>query len=245
MKPTKARVFWDEAAWPWRAAAILVFADLAGLALARFWVGWNIHGQIIHPSYDRHVAAIFGNWSIVTRTLLALVFAGYFIGRGIPARAFGLTVSGFRKRLREFWTCLAVLAPLVAGLTMLSILLLRAARRPDMITPPMEFSEAGDAAKWIWLFVVALPPVEEFTYRGVVHPVLRRHLGAGWAIAVGGLLFGLLHAFYGIDLASLIAYAAGGAALAWVYERTGSLLFPWMLHVATNLVAVWFSCHPG
>jgi membrane protease YdiL (CAAX protease family) len=98
---------------------------------------------------------------------------------------------------------------------------------------------------WIWIFVVALPPMEELLYRGILHPSLRQTLGVGWALAVGGLVFGAVHWFYGIDVPSLTAYAFGGAVLAYVYERTGSLLFSWALHVATNLAGVWISAYPG
>ncbi len=244
MKATKARTYWDEAVWPWQAAAILIALDIAGLAVTRFLVGTNIHGQI-RDAQEHPVMAILGNWAIVTRILLVLAFAAYYYGRGTPPRAFGLTISGVRRRLREFGTSLAVILPLVGALSMISILVLRGIGRGDLITAPLHTLEPERTGAWIWIFVVALPPFEEFTYRGMLHPVLRRHMGVGGAVAIGGMLFGLLHWFYGIDLASLLAYGAGGAALAWVYERTGSLYFPWLLHVATNLAAVWISSYPG
>jgi membrane protease YdiL (CAAX protease family) len=244
MKPTRARVYWEEAAWPWRAAAILIALDIAGLAGARFVVGWDVHGQSRFDGSDP-VMAIVGNWSVVTRALLALTFAMYFLGRGVPPRAFGLTRSCFRRRTVEFGKSLAVILPLAAGFLMIGVLLYRAAGRRDDISAPMTFGGSGQVWPWIWIFVVTLPIVEGFLYRGILHPVLRRHMGVGGAVAIGGMTFGLLHWFYGIDLAALTAYALGGAALAWVYERTGSLFFPWLLHVATNLAGLWTSLHPG
>ncbi|HZN61673.1 MAG TPA: type II CAAX endopeptidase family protein [Planctomycetota bacterium] len=235
MKPTKARTYWDEASWPWQAAAILVVLDIAGLAVSRYLVSGGAGPM----------KSIVGDWAIVTRILLALTFAAYFYGRGVPARAFGLTMAGFRRRMREFWTCLAVVVPLAIALSLMAILILRAGGARDQIAPPLKFEDAERRVAWIWVFVVALPPMEELLYRGILHPALRGRLGVGWAVAAGGLIFGLIHWFYGIDIASLPAYAAGGAALAWVYERTGSLFFPWLLHVVTNLAAVWVSSYPG
>lgn len=245
MKATRAKVPWEEAAWPWQAAAVLVTVDIAGLALARYAVGWGVTGTPTRtgPGPD-HLMAIVGNWPIAARTLLALSFALYFTGRGVPLRAFGLAMSGFRRRGAEFGRCLGVVLPLLFAASMIVILLLRASDRGEMLSAPLHFIKVGDAGRWIWIFVVALPPFEEFTYRGVLHPVLRRHMGVGGAVAIGGLIFGLLHALYGIDLASLVAYAIGGAVLAWVYERTGSLFFPWLLHVLTNLAGVWISSYP-
>jgi membrane protease YdiL (CAAX protease family) len=247
MKPTKARVFWDEAAWPWQAAAILVAIDLIGLGVARFACGWAIYGARApgETSSPDHLMAIVGNWPIVARILLVAAFAMLYTGRGVPLRAFGLVKSGFRKRLAEFGKCLAVIVPLAAAASLMMILFLRMGGGREHIAPPLSFATSTQSWRWILVFVVALPPFEEFLYRGVVHPVMRRHMGVTGAVAVGGLLFALLHWFYGIDLASLVAYGFGGAALAWVYERTGSLIFPWLLHVATNLVGVWISSYPG
>lgn len=231
-KPTKARVYWDEAVWPWQAAAVLVAIDIAGLAVSRYLVS-GVAGPM---------RSIVGDWSVVTRVLLVLAFAAYYYGRGVPPRAFGLVTSGFRRRLKEFGTCLLAILPLTFALLMMTLLILRMGGR---IAPPLTFRNSEQMVGWIWVFVVFLPPMEELLYRGLLHPALRRRLGVGWAIAVGGLVFGFIHLFYGIDLASLIAYAFGGAVLAYVYERTGSLLFPWTLHVATNLMAVWISSYPG
>lgn len=231
-KPTKARVYWDEAAWPWLAAVVLILIDIAGLAISR-----HLGSGALWP--------IVGNWSIVTRVLLVLVFAGYFHGRGVPPRAFGLVASGFRKRLKEFGKCLLVILPLTAALSLMSILILRAGGARHHIAPPVTFADSEQMISWILVFVIALPPLEELLYRGILHPALRRRLGVGWAIAAGGGVFGFIHWFYGIDAASLTAYAYGGAVLAYVYERTGSLLFSWGLHVATNLAGVWISNYPG
>lgn len=232
-KPTKARVYWDEAVWPWQAAAALVVLDITGLAVGRFLA-----------ASDGTLRAIVGNWSVVTRALLALTFAMYFLGKGVPPRAFGLTRAGFRRRTVEFGKSLAVIVPLAAGFLTIAVLLYRAAGRRDEIAAPMTFGSSDPVWPWIWIFVVTLPIVEEILYRGILHPVLRRHMGVGGAVAIGGMIFGLMHWFYGIDLAFLAAYALGGAALAWIYERTGSLFFSWLLHVATNLAGLWLSLHP-
>jgi len=246
MKATKARTYWDEASWPWQAAAILVAVDFAGLAVARFAVGWGMTGW---PSLadvgQGPLMAIAGNWSIITRALLVLVFASFYYGRGVPPRAFGLTMSGFRKRLAEFWRCLGVVLPLSAAAILLLILLFRAMGRREWIAPPFPVHAPGDALKWILIFVVALPPLEELLYRGVVHPALRGRMSVGAALGVGSAVFGILHGFYGVPVGFLPCYAAAGLILAWVYERTGSLFFPWLLHAGANLAAVWLSSYPG
>ena len=79
----------------------------------------------------------------------------------------------------------------------------------------------------------------------VSYRTLRRRFGAGVAVVAGGLLFWLLHLFYGIPLEGSGGYAAAGMMLAWLYEKTGSLLFSWIVHVVTNLAGAFISEVPG
>jgi membrane protease YdiL (CAAX protease family) len=86
---------------------------------------------------------------------------------------------------------------------------------------------------------------EELFYRGYVQGTLRRHHGAAAAILVASLLFAVRHA---TQLALVEPYpwaAAGGwvlfsfvvgLVLGWLYERTGSLWLPVVVHYAFNVI---------
>jgi hypothetical protein len=223
---------WDSVRWAWWAAVLLVLADLGGLALARFQLGWHISGTRTNAVDDTAANAIVGSWSLVTRALLFAVFFFACRSRGIPREAYGLVVSDIGPRARRFAIDAAVLVGLVVLVGIASVVVLRVAGHPEYIQCP------GSATPdFVVVFVVALPPVEEAIYRGVVHGTMRTHMGPAGGVFVGGLLFGLLHWFYGIHLEWVWVYALGGMALAFLYERTGSLLFPWIAHVAVNLTA--------
>src|SRR5688572_5877203 len=117
MKPTKARTYWLEAAWPWQAAAILVGVDFAGLAIARYAVGLGVIGRTGSPSTPG--MEILGSWSVVTRALMVARWIHIFSSRGMPRRAFALVLSGARRRMAEFGRSLAMVVPVAAGLAMI------------------------------------------------------------------------------------------------------------------------------
>jgi len=97
--------------------------------------------------------------------------------------------------------------------------------------------------------VVIAPLVEEFIYRGFLQTSLMNMMGRGtgarWlAIIVVSLLFMAAH--YGIvDWQGLPGLFVVGLVVGWLYERTGSLLAPILVHAGFNAVnvalAMWVS----
>lgn len=67
--------------------------------------------------------------------------------------------------------------------------------------------------------VVLAPLSEELYFRGLLFPVLRKHIGLRGGILISGFIFGLMH----FDPLRLLPLALGGMALAWLYQKTGSL----------------------
>lgn len=83
----------------------------------------------------------------------------------------------------------------------------------------------------VFLGAILVPFGEELYFRGFLYPALRSRLGIPLAIIVSALVFGFLH----FDLLRLIPLAVGGAGLAWLYEKTGSLYVPFVAHGFWNL----------
>jgi membrane protease YdiL (CAAX protease family) len=82
------------------------------------------------------------------------------------------------------------------------------------------------------LVIVAAPISEEIFFRGFFFGSLRRHLPFWGAMVISGLLFGLVHVPTGPLQAPPLALF--GMALAWLYERSGSLLPPIAAHAFLN-----------
>ena len=83
---------------------------------------------------------------------------------------------------------------------------------------------------WVWTaMVLILPLCEELLFRGALYGGLRRRLPLPVAMVASGLLFGLLH-----DPSVILPVAVLGTMLAWLYERTGSLIAPCLVHLLQN-----------
>ncbi|TKR25970.1 CPBP family intramembrane glutamic endopeptidase [Natronomonas salsuginis] len=96
------------------------------------------------------------------------------------------------------------------------------------------------------LSVILVAPVEELLFRGVIQGRLRGRFGPRSAIAGSSLLFGAMHLsnYTGsvppiVAGASLIAVI--GAVFGALYERTGNLAVPILVHAIYNVVLLAIS----
>lgn len=84
-----------------------------------------------------------------------------------------------------------------------------------------------------FIAVVILAPVsEELYFRAMVYPVFKRSMGRFRAMLFSGVFFGAVH----LDLFRLVPIAAGGAVLAYFYEKYDSLVVPIIAHATWNFM---------
>jgi membrane protease YdiL (CAAX protease family) len=102
---------------------------------------------------------------------------------------------------------------------------------PDTQRIVKEFSERYEVRSNL-VFVVAIglivPFLEELLFRGFLYTVLRRQLSAAAAITIDAILFGVTHD------AGITAVILLGALLAFVFERTRSLVACTLVHALHN-----------
>jgi uncharacterized protein len=92
------------------------------------------------------------------------------------------------------------------------------------------------------LVVIGVAPVcEEVLFRGFLFRVLRVRMSFWPAAIIDGVLFGLVHGSFVI----LPILAFLGAALCWVYERTGSLFPCIAIHVLNNTLSYGANTEDG
>ena len=85
------------------------------------------------------------------------------------------------------------------------------------------------------LAIVVLAPIaEEVFFRGVVFNAWLREGGRRFAFIGSALLFAVIH----VSLLSLLPIFALGLMLAWIYDRTGTLLAPIAMHATVNGISV-------
>jgi len=85
----------------------------------------------------------------------------------------------------------------------------------------------------LWLSAVLISPVaEEVFFRGLLQTVVRGYSDRPWlAIVVASAAFGLVHAHQPQYVAPLLLLGLG---LGYIYEHTGSLVGPIVLHILFN-----------
>jgi len=83
--------------------------------------------------------------------------------------------------------------------------------------------------------ILLIPVAEEIVYRGFVYPVLKQQTGVKAGIVLSSVFFALMH----LDLFPLgfLPIFVMGTALAFLRERSGSLLPPVLFHITYNLLA--------
>jgi len=177
------------------------------------------------------------------RTLLSLVPQGIvFLGVPIaiaaqrvssrPWRAVGFV--GFKAQ--HLWLVAAAMGVQIAATVLFSYLFFTPEQ--DTILDDVNFDETTlTAIATVFLIVVAAPVTEETLFRGLFFGALRTRAPFWVAAGASGVLFGAVHLPSGdFAVAGLLAFF--GVVLAWLYERTGSLGPPILLHMANNSIAI-------
>lgn len=158
--------------------------------------------------------------------------------------AFGLCGPQMPRTLLLAGLTTLALLPVTWGLQFLSVdLLTRAGWPPEEQLAVTLLTEAKSWGMRIYLgaFAVALAPVaEEFIFRGVLYPFVKR-LGYPRLAWIGvSLAFALVHD----DVATFVPLLALALALTWLYEKTDNLLAPITAHAlfnTANLIVLCFA----
>jgi hypothetical protein len=104
------------------------------------------------------------------------------------------------------------------------------------IEPQAAEQALGLVEPWVAvLAIVVLAPIaEELFFRGVVFNAYLRERGPRLAYIGSAALFAVIH----LSIVALLPIFLLGLALAWVYDRTGSLLAPIVMHAVVNGISV-------
>ncbi len=90
---------------------------------------------------------------------------------------------------------------------------------------------------WLLMILIAVvaPLAEELFFRGMLYPLLRRRWSLWPAILLNGLLFALIHVLPPL----LPGLFLVGVVLAWVREKSGSIVPCILLHALQNGIVLW------
>jgi membrane protease YdiL (CAAX protease family) len=213
------------------------------VALLVALLGWN---NVVVPALPEHPASyVVVN---VTATVVVLVLARSV---GLPWRELGLDPGRAGQGARWGAACLVIVSACYAVALALPFM------RPLLIDDRVTGIAAADLA---WRVLVRIPAGtvlwEEVAFRGVLLAALLRLLPARTAVATSAAVFGVWHvrptlgALAANDLVSgpvltglavvvgCLATAVAGVLFCWLRLRSGSLVAPVVVHLATNSIGV-------
>jgi len=210
------------------------------------------------------VCGLVGGVVVALAGILALgafgvdVFGGvllYPIGTILQGLGFGLVVLGYFA-VSGRWNLVRVGFPSLrdVGWTVLGLVGLFGAvvvigvvfTQLDVSTAQNQIEQVGAANPEVLLYMIPLAflvigPGEELLFRGAVQGVLDQSFGSLTAILLASALFAVAHAAalvgsVGEAAAYIVVVFCLGAILGFVYERTGNLVVPSLVHGAYNAV---------
>jgi uncharacterized protein len=163
---------------------------------------------------------------------LAAIYLVIVRGRGLAWSDLGLRAASLRWCVNGALLGLATL-PLVGFVNFLTQMLAGGSfRNPQIdLLAPIATSLQGFLGLLLMAGVVA-PIVEEIVFRGLLYGWLRSRWGVSVGVAASALAFAVAH---GIPML-MPALFLQGAIFAWLYERSGSLWPPIIMHGVFNSV---------
>lgn len=193
----------------------------------------------------KHVAP--GHVQVAGAYVVHVAFMGlamwYVVATGGSLKALGLTLRGWLAGLVHGIVGYVAAIPilclslLVAGI--MTALLKLQPQVPEIILPLEEAESPWAAGGIIFLIIFFGPLAEEVFFRGFLYPAMRRRLSAAPAIIINGVLFALVH----MSLSRLVVFIAIGMVMAWLFEKTRSLVACTTLHVVHNTLQLVLVYH--
>jgi membrane protease YdiL (CAAX protease family) len=173
--------------------------------------------------------------SIVLYFCLVAIIVGFLTGRGrSPAALFGLRWPDWKHGCVLAFGSLAAAFPVIYLAGMAAQFLGAKGEPQDVLLFLQSAPLLSDRLLMIFMAVVAAPIAEETIFRGYLHGVIRQYGGRWCGIAVNSMLFAAIHG----HIPSLPGLFVLAVALSLVYERTGSLWAPILMHSAFNSLTV-------
>jgi CAAX protease family protein len=198
-------------------------------------------GVLVAPAANED--KISGDILLVVTLFLLLLQALVVVAsiRVLVVRKYGLTWADLGLvQVKTSWymrgLILAIL--LMPAVAMINIVLSRMAGEP--FENPQIYAIAPAGFSWFALIGMLImggivaPIAEEIAFRGVLYPWLRARLGVPGGMVASATCFALLHGVVMLIPALVVV----GTALAWIAERSGSILPSAITHSAFNVFMI-------
>ena len=224
---------------------VLVAATLAGmlgLVLLLHWIAPETPlagGSGKAPA--REMTGIQVIYGALQFALPVLAIFALLIGRNISlADVFGLKRVGFFHALALAGALLLVLLPILVVINTIALQFFGEHAEQQPLVKLYQHAAKAGKHEMLWQVAVGAvciaPVTEEFLFRGYFYPVFKRVFGALPAAFGVSFFFAVIHN----NAASFPGLALLALALTLVYERTGSIVVPILMHAIFNGATLFY-----
>lgn len=221
-------------AWGWKEIVKVILSVIVGSLLVSVVILGLAIALGMNPESDNSFrsAPLFGVGAAIYLLLLTAIY--WF---GVRRAVDGWRQMGIRPF--ELWWLAAAPAFTVLqllGMAFINTQLVMRLTGEAFVNPQVEAITGGfrltprDLVLLLLLIAVLAPIAEELFFRGMLYPLLRKRWGAAISITLNALLFALVH-FIPMLLPGLFFV---GLVLAWVRERSQSVLPCIVIHALQN-----------
>lgn len=147
----------------------------------------------------------------------------------------GLTLKKFSTGVFYAITGYMALLPILVIILVITFFVTRFLEYKPPVQPIVEvfIKEKGTSMLWFSAVFAAVfgPIAEEIFFRGFMYNAVKKKTGIFWAVIITSAIFSLLHA----HIVGFFPIFALGVLLAYLYEKTGSLVPSMAVHITHNL----------
>lgn len=157
-----------------------------------------------------------------------------------PIRLFGLKWSQWTRQLPLAFLALLCVYPIIILVQLIMQRIYGSDVAPQEILQFLINSPSiREKLLLIFLAVVMAPLAEETIFRGYIFGTIRQHLGRWPAILINSAVFAMIHG----HVPALLGLFILAVFLTLIYEHTGSLWAPIILHAFFNSVTIIYSLY--
>jgi len=227
------------AAVPWHVSDIFRFFAIFVFLVSAVHAGAYIllvHKVIGRPAAETGVlvAGTFGVYCAMLWLMHRVLIKGY----AADVSQLGISLKGFFRNARDGIIGYIAFVPAFFLLLIVSLLVCQLLGIKPQAHELVEIFSAEESP-WTRAYLVVLaagfaPVYEEIVFRGFIYGVLRKYAGVSGGMALSGFFFAAIH----FNAAQFIPVWGLGIMLAYLYEKTGTLVAPVVFHAVNNGIAV-------
>ena len=217
------------------------------LYLLMMLAGIPVFIKVVKQVFGLDLVETFGqNTILLSLSLVVNIVTCLYIfnivrtGYGLPVVSLGLTIRNWKSDVKTGLKHYLIVLPVIIASGFIVDFVLRAfgiePEQQDIINNLLSEDSLGVLAFMVFFGMLAAPIVEELLFRGFLQSAVRITCDRLQTILISGFVFALIHWNAHVFLQIFVL----GLMLAYLFEKTGSLVAPITVHICHNTITLAF-----